>query len=142
MATDSTLIDSLKRDWLPSDFYNYGDLNRVEQAMLVVRDRVIEFKGILVTLDSPVTNRTNKSIEFADSLNRIEMNLQRLILTFPEGYNFPDVKTDWTYNDSFNFTTANRYEQTLYDMYYTIQNNISNIPYAGELYAGELGVVF
>jgi hypothetical protein len=27
-------------------------------------------------------------------------------------------------------------------MYYTIENNISNLPYAGELYAGQLGVVY
>jgi hypothetical protein len=141
MATEQEIIDSLKTDWLPSDFYNYEDLNRVESAMMIVRDRIIELKGILVTLDSPKTDRTEKTIEFADSLNRIETNLQRLILTFPDTYNFPDVKTDWTFNSPFSFAVANRYEQTLYNMYYTIENNISNIPYAGELYTGELGVI-
>jgi hypothetical protein len=142
MATDKELIDSLKVNWLPSDYYNYYDLNRVEQATIVVKNRIAEYKGILVTLDSPVTNRTRSSYIFASDLNRIETNILRLILAFSEAYNFPDVKTDWKYNDPFSFADARRYEQTLYDMYYTIENNISNFPYAGQLYAGQLGVVY
>jgi len=141
MATDKEIIDSLKTDWLPSDYYNYGDLNRVEQAINVVKDRVITFRGEVVQIDSPVTNRDNTRIEFADSLNRIEQNISRLVLTFPVTYNFQPSKTDWTYNKSFNFSDANRLEKNLYDMYYTIENNISNIPYAGQLYAGEIGVI-
>jgi hypothetical protein len=142
MATDKEIIDSLKLDWLPSDYYNYYDLNRVEQAINVVKNRVATYKGILVSITSPVTNRTRSSYIFASDLNRIETNIQRLILTFAEGYNFPDMKTDWKYNDPFSFADARRYEQILYDMYYTMEDNISNIPYAGELYAGQLGVVY
>lgn len=141
MATNKEIIDSLKTDWLPSDYYNYEDLNRVEQAINVVKDRVTTFRGEVVTIDSPVTNRDVTRIEFADSLNRIETNISSLILTFPETYTFQPTKTDWTYNKSFNFADANRLEKNLYDMYYTIENNISNIPYAGQLYAGEIGVI-
>jgi hypothetical protein len=142
MATDKEIIDSLKLDWLPSDYYNAEDLNRVEQATLVVKERVITFRGQLIQIDSPKTDRTEKTIEFADSLNRIETNLLRLKLTFPETYVFNPSKTDWTHDTPFSFADARRFEQDLYDMWYTIENNISNIPYAGQLYAGELGVVF
>jgi hypothetical protein len=142
MATDKEIIDSLKLDWLPSDFYNYEDLNRVESAINVVKKRVAEYKGVLVSIISPNLNRALNSFEYADSINRIETNIERLKLTFSEAYNFPEMKTTWKYNDNFSFADARRYEQTLYDMYYTIENNISNVPYAGQLYAGQLGVVY
>jgi hypothetical protein len=142
MATEKEIIDSLKLDWLPTDFYNAEDLNRVEQATLTVRERVITFRGQLIQIESPVTTRDETSIEFADSLNRIERNILRLKLTFPETYIFNPSKTDWEQDTPFSFADARRLEQDLYDMWYRIENNISNIPYAGQLYAGELGVVF
>jgi hypothetical protein len=139
---EERIINSLKTDWLPSDYYNAEDLNRVEQATLVVRDRVIKFRGQLVPIEPTVTNRDETRIEFADSLNRIETNILRLKLTFPETYVFNPSKTEWTHDMPFSFADARRLEQDLYDMWYRIENNISNIPYAGQLYAGELGVVF
>ena len=142
MATDKEIIDSLKLDWLPSDYYNAEDLNRVEQATLVVRDRVIVFRGQIVPIDGTNTTRDETTIEFADSLNRIETNILRLKLTFPETYLFNSSKTDWTYDSPFTFVDARRLEQDLYNMWYRIENNISYIPYAGQLYAGELGVVY
>jgi hypothetical protein len=141
MATDKEIIDSLKRDWLSSDFYNFEDLNRVETAINIVRERVIVFYGQLVPIDSPKLNRTVSSIEFADSLNRIEQNIFLLKLTFPNMDIFNPSKTDWKYNDPFRFTDANRLEQDLYEMYYNIENNISTIPYCGTIIAGERGVI-
>ena len=61
MATDKELIDSLKRDWLPSDYYNYEDLNRVEQATQIVRDKILSFRQVLVALKSITTNRIQSS---------------------------------------------------------------------------------
>jgi hypothetical protein len=139
---EERVINSLKTDWLPTDYYNAGDLNRVESATLVVRDRVIKFRGQLVQIEPTVTNRDETRIEFADSLNRIETNILRLKLTFPETYIFNPSKTDWAQDTPFSFADARRLEQDLYDMWHRIENNISNIPYAGQLYAGELGVVF
>lgn len=141
MATDKEIIDSLKLDWLPSDYYNAEDLNRVESATKVVRERVITFRGQIVPIDGVKTDRTETSIEFADSLNRIETNIFRLKLTFPETYKFNPSKTDWTHNTPFSFADARRLEQDLYDMWYRIENNISNIPYCGTVIAGERGIL-
>ena len=88
---------------------------------------------------SVVTNRTELTIEFADSLNRIENNIILLKATFPETVVFEDSKT-WTHDVPFDFSDANRFEQTLYDMYYKIESNISNIPYCGQFTVGEEGV--
>jgi hypothetical protein len=141
MATEKEIIDSLKTNWLPSDYYNFEDLNRVEVATQVVRDRVAMFRGQLVPLDTPKTNRDITRIEYAEDLNRIERNIYRLVLTFPPKMNFRESKTDWKYNDPFDFSDAIRLEKNLYDMYYNIENNISNIPYCGTLIAGERGVI-
>lgn len=141
MATGKEIIDSLKTDWQPTDFYNFGDLDRVEQATVVVRDRVAVFRGQLVPLDGTKTNRNELSIEFADSLNRIETNIFRLILTFPDTYDFRESKTDWSHGEPFDFSDAIRLEKNLYDMYYTIEDNISNIPYCGTVVAGERGAI-
>jgi hypothetical protein len=141
MATDKEIIDSLKLDWLPSDYYNAQDLNRVENATQVVRERVITFRGQIVPIDGVTTNRTESRIEFADSMNRIETNIFRLKLTFPETYDFNPSKTNWTYDEPFSFADARRLEQDLYDMWYRIENNISNIPYCGTVIAGERGII-
>lgn len=141
MATDKEIIDSLKTNWLPSDYYNYEDLNRVEQATEIVKNRVAVFYGEIVSLDGVTKNRNEITVEFADSLNRIETNILRLILTFPNNSRFQDPKTDWTHDMPFDFADAIRLEKNLYDMYYSIENNISTIPYCGTVIAGERGVI-
>jgi LysM repeat protein len=133
-------IDSLKRDWGPKDFYNFEDLNRVEEATLVVKEKIGLFRGLSIDLDEVFTGRTEKTIEDAHSLNRIETNLERLKLSFPKPSIFDLSKTDWTHDKPFDFSDANRYERMLYDMYYNIENNISNIRYCGQVIAGEEGV--
>ena len=134
-------IDSLKTDWEPTDFYNFEDLNRVEEATLIVREKIGLFRGQVVPLDEVFTDRTEKTIEDASSLNRIETNLEALKLTFPDPSIFSLSKTDWTHDKPFDFSDANRYERMLFDMYYNIENNISNIRYCGQVIAGEEGVI-
>lgn len=134
-------IDALKMDWTPMDYYNYQDLNRVEEATLIVREKIVLFRGEIVPLDEIFYARTQDTIEYADSLNRIETNLERMKLTFPNPSIFDISKTDWTHDKPFDFSDATRYERMLYEMYYNIENNISNIPYCGQLIAGQEGVI-
>ena len=97
MATDKEIIDSLKTDWLPSDYYNFGDLNRVELAIEVVKNEVALYYGVVVPVTT-VTDRDELSIEFADSLNRIENNILQLKEPFPEAIVFEDSKIDWVHD--------------------------------------------
>ena len=138
---ETPVIETLKLDWMPTDYYNYQDLNRVESATLVVRDKIVLFRGEIVPLDEVFSARTQETIEYADSLNRIETNLERMKLTFPNPSMFDISKTDWTQDKPFDFSDATRYERMLHEMYYTIENNISNIPYCGQLVAGQEGVI-
>lgn len=128
-------------DWTPADFYSHEDLNRVEYAMTIVREKIVLFRGEIVPLDEIFYDRTQETIEYADSLNRVETNLERLKLTFPEPSIFDISKTDWAHDRPFDFSDATRYERMLYEMYYTIENNISTIPYCGQLIAGQEGVI-
>ena len=107
---------------------------------MIVRDKIGLFRGQVVPLDEVFTGRTEKTIEDASSLNRIETNLEALKLSFPDPSIFPLSKTDWTHDKPFDFSDANRYERMLFDMYYNIESNISNIRYCGQVIAGEEGV--
>lgn len=61
-----------KLDWTRTDYYNFEDLNRVENNSEVVTGLVGYFIGLPPL--SFLTERSMKRIEFADSLNRIEGN--------------------------------------------------------------------
>ena len=139
MATDKETIDSLKRDWSATDYYNFEDLNRVEKATEAVSNQVIALYGEVLAI-TILTNRTESTIEFADDLNRVENNIYLLKQTFPNPEAYQNSKTNWTYNSSFSFLDANRLEGSLYDMWYHVENNITNRPYCGQFTTGQEGV--
>jgi hypothetical protein len=133
LATEDELINSLKTDWKPTDYYNFDDLNRVEEITVIIQERVALFRGYTISLEPTTTDRTTKSIEFAESLNRIERNIEALQRSFSVlSEKFEPLKLDWVYNDSFDFNDANRYEKNLYVIYNHIQGNIYNIHYCGQ----------
>jgi hypothetical protein len=84
--------------------------------------------------------RSESHIEFADSLNKIENNIAKLRTYFynPKGTISP--KTNWVYNDPFDYNDANRLEQNLYLMNNYFISNVKNIPYCGQYTAGQQGV--
>jgi hypothetical protein len=133
---DIVAINSLKRDWTPQDYYSFDDLNRVELISLSLRNRINDYRGNYINLVGVIIDRTQSTIEFAESLNRIESNLTLLKNSFPEPTRFQDSKT-WNYNMPFDFSDANRFEQSLYDMYMNLELNLSTIPYCGQYTAGQ-----
>ena len=139
MATDKEIIDSLKTDWLPTDYYNFEDLNLVEQATSIVGNTLENFRGVVIPLTT-VQNRTISSIEFADSLNRIEENILTLIDTFPNKTIFDSTVIVWAFNMPFDYNDANRFARNLKTMFTYIQSNITNRPYTGQFIVGQEGV--
>jgi hypothetical protein len=114
------------------EFYNFSDFNRVENNTIETSN-LLNSNGYKCTLGSTITNRTNVSLDFYDSLNRIENNvslLQQALGYLPAGWITP--VTSWSYNMPFDFNTANRLENDI-DFLYTMVNNISNyFNYAGQ----------
>lgn len=126
-----------KLDWTASDFYNFEDLNRVENNTEVIQDLIRNF-GVYLELVI-IHDRDMKRIEFADSLNRIEGNISELGQRYkPPGW--LQNKLDWAANDRFNYQDATRLENNLYLLYRHYKENIDSVPYCGVYICGEEGI--
>ncbi|MBU5677783.1 hypothetical protein KQI88_15295 [Alkaliphilus sp. MSJ-5] len=128
-----------KTDWNKDDYYNAKDLNRVENNTLELTKILKQELGINVELGPVITDRDYNSIEFVDSLNRIERNIEaiRLNLVTPVGYE--DMR-EWSNQptlQSFDFNDANRYERNLELLYKWTRLIKDSIIYCGTFNCGE-----
>lgn len=123
-----------KIDWTPNDYYNFEDLNRVENNAEVIAELIGHFdeKPVLIVNKT----RNMKAIEFADSLNRIETNLN-LLKTRYEPPGWLPVKTDWKANDPFNYEDAIRLERNLALLHFYYQGNVDAFRHCGAYICGE-----
>jgi len=124
-----------KLDWSEDDFYNAEDLNRVEGNTAATAELLRTLLGIKVALESVVTDRDYTSIEFADSLNRIERNIRRLSVI-----NIPGLKaqkTNWLPGDAFSYKDAIRLEKNVAILYPILNANLASIKYCGTFACGE-----
>jgi hypothetical protein len=137
--TAEMIVGSLRTNWTASDYYNFEDLNRVEEMTLVIKDQIKKMRNIDISLETNLS-RNEKTIEFAESLNRIENNILKLKVNFPYTGFFNISKTNWSYNQPFDYNDANRLEQDLHKLYYFFKTNLENIPYPGMYTAGQEGV--
>ena len=123
-----------KTSWSSEDYYNFEDLNRVESNTQVVVELVKLFNK---TPDLEIeANRNMKSIEFAESLNRIEKNINILCgnrvlseLIAP--------KINWEHNQKFSYVDANRLEKNLKLLYEYYKGNSELFKYCGAYTCGE-----
>lgn len=100
-----------KTDWLASDFYDFSDLNRVENNIEYVRLR-LGVIGYSVPSMTFIKDRTNKSYDLLSSINRIESNIDQLASSFvyPPGW-LPLVF--WQPDTKFTEYHANRWESNV-----------------------------
>lgn len=114
-----------------SSYYNYSDLNRVENNTIELQTLIGSY-STTPTLGSTNTSRTNATIEFYDSLNRLENNIDliRQATFTPIGWLSP--KLDWTScGYSFDYVVANRLESNLLALKGMIDNIKDNLMYCG-----------
>lgn len=123
-----------KTNWAPNDYYNFEDLNRVENNTREVAV-LIRYFGEVPQLDV-VTDRDMKRIEFANSLNRVEGNMNKLQLRFKQSGWVPN-KLDWKSNDPFDYKDAARLENNLALLHFYYRGNIDNFRYCGAYICGE-----
>lgn len=125
-----------KTDWTSNGFYNFADLNRVE-------NNVNEIVTLINTLSSMspltvITNRDMTAIEFFDSMNRIESNILALKNASYQPVDWITPKTDWvSVNEAFDYNDANRLETNLQALYMLLNSIIAYFKYAGQFYAGQ-----
>lgn len=124
-----------KLNWTSDDFYNPEDLNRVENNTLEVAQLIQQLIGSNVNLEPTEVNRNYSSIEFADGLNRVERNLERLSVLNLSG--LQQLKTTWIAGDPFSYRDAIRLENNLYLLYSVLSKNTTNVSYCGIFNCGE-----
>lgn len=118
-----------KLDWTEDDYYNAEDLNRVENNTF----EVAQLLG--VNLEPVKIDRDYSTIEFNDSLNRVERNIEKIsILNLP---GLKPLKTTWQAGDPFNFRDAIRLETNAAILYPVLIKNRANTRYCGSLICGE-----
>jgi hypothetical protein len=137
---ERNLYSGMKRNWIPSDYYNYEDLDRIEEGIRVLNEKYMDFynRDIGVVTSSEI--RSEKTILFSDELNRIESNIEKLGRELGEPYDFLRPRTDWNYNSPFSFVDANRIANNTYNLYWYLTLNIDYVPYTGQYITGEEGV--
>ena len=108
-------------NWNSSNYYNFGDLDRVEENTEYLKD---EWENIGYSIGTTTFKypRTNSTIDFYDDLNRVENN----ILALGTGSFIPSPwitpVTDWVTGNSFDFNDANRLEKNLNSLYDSLNN--------------------
>ncbi|MEK4628116.1 hypothetical protein MKZ17_07905 [Solibacillus sp. FSL R7-0682] len=123
-----------KLNWVATDYYNFEDLNRVENNTAVVAELVDFFVSLPPFVF--VTGRNMQHIEFADSLIRIENTQNALRQRFmPKGW--MTNKLDWAPNDRFTFNDARRLEVNANLLYRHYKGNSELIPRCGAVICGE-----
>lgn len=105
-----------KTDWLSSDFYDFSDLNRVENNIEYASASLVVI-GYPMPSMTFIKDRTNKSYDLLSSINRIEANLQTVADNFVEPPGWLPVVL-WQPDTKFTEYHANRWESNaklLYD---------------------------
>lgn len=121
-------------DWESKDFYNYEDLNRVENNIQVI-SYMINANITNINLKSEIYNI--KSFPFPDVLNRIENNINILKTKFYTPLIWEENKTNWRYGDRFSYKDALRLENNLLHLYLLLKNTIDTFVFCGTLNCGE-----
>lgn len=125
-----------KTNWTKDDYYNFGDLDRVEGNSSYLADLLTSYRGQAVTIIT-ITARDIKRIEFYDSLNRVEENIQTLADSFYIPIGWIAMKTNWKSGESFTYIDAKRLEINLQLLYELLINAIDSMKYCGTFTCGE-----
>lgn len=122
--------------WTSEGVYNPEELNRVENNLI---ETLNEFKFLCETASIGTTkvDRTYVDVEFADSLNRIEGNIESLKNQFHEVPGWIPVKTSWKELDPFSYVDANRLETNIKLLYDLIQKAIDSVQFCGVVGCGD-----
>lgn len=116
--------------------YYFGDfkLEKGNKATEWTPQNIYEITERVIQTDM---NRDTKSIEFADSLNRVESNMKYLKGLFVTPPYWEEPKTDWKADDTFSYIDANRLEKNIGSLYSLLKGTIDNYNYCGTYTCGE-----
>ncbi len=130
----------LKTDWTRDDQYGPDELNRVEADTQYVAELAYG-AGYPVTLEDVVVDRDMAGYEFANSLSRVERNIDAIAQGFlpPPGY--VQSKT-WIAGLRHDYTDANRIERNLQLLHDWLVGTIASFRWCGTFTCGEDGGIY
>jgi hypothetical protein len=126
-----------KTDWAVSDYYNYADLNRVENNTDYLADYIATFAAH-PSLTSIKTDWAKTDLVFKAVLNKVENNIAALRSTLaatPTGW--ITLVTDWESLDKFDYIDANRLETDLVLLKQMAENITAALLNCGNFICGE-----
>lgn len=123
-----------KTDWKITDYFNYYDLNRIENntAEVVVLLTSLEFGAPSITT---ITDRDNTAIDYLSSINRVENNIKAIIDDLL--YQSTLITKTWALGGVFDYRDANRLENNLKLLYEYVQLAGEGRVYCGLFSCGE-----
>jgi hypothetical protein len=127
-----------KTDWDAADYFNYGDVNRVENNTDYIADYVETNLGNRPAIVGTKVDWANTDIVYAANMQRIESNvtLIKTRLGTPTGWGTP---VTWVTLLKFDYTDANRLETNLSLLKTMAENVNAALLYCGDVIAGEGG---
>jgi hypothetical protein len=130
----TTYTIDVKTNWLFTDKINFGDFNRIENNIIILRNFVIAASYSIPSITSE-TGRTKTYIEYLSSINRIEGNLQTIRNNSftPSGYG---GAVTWISGLGFDFSEANRIENNILSLFLGAGNVFDALIYSGQVNAG------
>lgn len=118
-----------KTNWTASDYYNAGDLNRVENNIDFVRTYLVGLGYAIPSITTDVS-RINESYDDLTSINRIEANLTLIKDNFVTPSSWQAGQT-WTVTTPLTHNDANRWESNISALYELAQKVPQSFRYAG-----------
>lgn len=124
-----------KTNWTTSDYYNFGDLNRVENNSDYLATLIGTYAATPI-LTGITTTRDNTRIEYYDNLNRVEGNIEILETAAGTPLIWDNPKTTWVSLEAFDNLDAIRLEDNLLQLKNMIDNIISELRFCGAFICG------
>lgn len=124
-------------NWTSADYYNFYDLNRVENNINETRLYLVSLGYVMPTLTIN-TSRTATSYDLTSSINRIESNLDLIRTSFVTPTDWQSTIT-WTASTKMTNSHANRWESSTVSLYTLAQNVFASFTYSGTFNCGNQG---
>jgi hypothetical protein len=133
-VSGTTYTIDVKTNWVSTDSINFGDFNRLEDNIIILRNFIIAISYTIPAITSE-TGRTKTFLEYLSSINRIEGNLQTIRNNSftPSGYG---GAVTWSLGLGFDFAQANRLENNVLSLFLAGGNIFDSFVYAGQANAG------
>jgi hypothetical protein len=121
-------------DWAASDTIGFADFNRIETNVGILADYLTEIQYELPERVD-VVGRTQASMEYLSSINRLETNIDGIRQSFVTPVEYPGFK-EWSLGMGFTAGDINRLELDLALLYQYAQLVPPSFKYCGELVCG------